>query len=281
MRLAPGLQQAHPSLARLHRGFERAAQAFRGFRLDDHPVDDDVDRFPRCDGRGEHLRVDLLESGGLAAQPQPRVPRFFHCLQRVFLPLPQPERQRRQDDETGARGQGGCGLEQLLEAVGVHRGAAPQAAGPADLGVKSADVVVEAGRGRRGRAGIASPGAGLVRGQGGGQPVDAGDPGPAQPGRRGPRPGCIERREETTPRLGVEGVEHQGGFPRAGDAADGHEPPVREIDVDLAEVVLRGPADGDGAVHSIVLPGEVCPAGSRQDTHRAARRVPAEDRPVP
>ena len=261
IRLLSRLPQRYASFARIDRGLERTPQASHGLRLDDQPVDDDVHRLPGGDGRGELLRVDLLENGGLPAQPQPRVPGFFHLLQQVVVPMPKPERKRRQDDETRAFRQSGGGFEQLLGALRVHRGAAPQAVGVADLGKERADVVVETCRGRRGRAGVASPGARLVRGQSRGKPVDAGDPGPAQPGgcRASGPPGC-ERGEEAPARLGIEGVEHQRGFPRARDPADRHELPVRQVDVDFAEVVLRGPADGDRAVHLITLSGRDGPA---------------------
>ena len=50
--------------------------------------------------------------------------------------------------------------------------------------------------------------------------------------------------------LGVDGIEGERGFARAGDAGDDGEGIVRDIDVDRLEVVGAGAADGDLVIHS-------------------------------
>src|SRR6202041_790205 len=47
--------------------------------------------------------------------------------------------------------------------------------------------------------------------------------------------------------LGIDGVESERGFARAGQAGEHHQPVARDVEVDILEVMLACAADGDHA----------------------------------
>ena len=132
-------------------------------------------------------------------------------------------------------------LVNLFEAVTVDRRATSGTQRLPHPGEESAEEVVEAGQGgHRGARALSSPI--LVDGYGGSQSGYLLNLRGTQPanGGGGQRLQC---EKEPAPGLGVDGVEGQRGLPGAGDAAEGDEAPVRDIQVQVLQVVHTGLAN--------------------------------------
>ena len=151
----------------------------------------------------------------------------------------------------GAFGEGEEGGDDLVDGVALDDAAAVEAGDGAAAGVEEAEVVVDFGGGGDGGAGVA----GLVLlldGDGGGEAVHVVDVGffdaleeLAGVGGEGFDVAALA--------FGVDGVEGERGFARAGDAADDGEGVVGDVDVDVLEVVGARAADGDLVIHAKLL----------------------------
>ena len=157
--------------------------------------------------------------------------------------------------DDGEEGVGACafgeceeGGDDLVDGVVFDDAAAVQAGDGAAAGVEEAEVVVDFGCGGDGGAGVAGL-IFLLDGDGGGEAVHVVDV------------GLFDALEELAGvggegfdvaalAFGVDGVEGEGGFAGAGDAADDGEGVVRDVDVDALQVVGAGSADGDLVIHS-------------------------------
>ena len=152
--------------------------------LQRHPVDPDP---------GEALLGQVVEQGAVLALAAPD--------------------HRRHDLEAGPLGQLEDPVDDLLRGLARHGPPADRAVGMADAGIQKAQVVVDLGDGPDGRAGVAG-GRLLVDGDGRGQALDEVDvrlvhlaQELAGVGREGLDVAALA--------LGVDGVEGQGGLPRA------------------------------------------------------------------
>ena len=130
--------------------------------------------------------------------------------------------------------------------LGGDRPAALRAVALADAGVEDAQVVVNLGDGADGRARVAA-GRLLLDADGRRQAAEVIDVGLLQLAEE--LPGVAGQRLDVAALpLGVERVEGQRALARAADAGEDDELIARQFEIDVAEVVLAGAADDDGAV---------------------------------
>jgi len=120
-------------------------------------------------------------------------------------------------------------------AVGAVRGA--------DRGVEQAQVVVDFGDGADGGAGAAAGGL-LLDGDGWAEAFDRIDVGPLDLIEKLTRVGG-ERFDVAALALGVDGVEGEGAFARAGESGDDGEGVAGDADVDIAQIMLPRATDRD------------------------------------
>ena len=201
---------------------------------------------------------------------------------------------RRQGQGALAQGPGRVGDEEIgIDAVldaeapagragafgGIEREHPPRQAQPvgraAQPGEEEAEVVVDLGQ-RPDRG----PGAGgrrpLADGDGRGEAADVSDLGPPELAQELAGVGG-ERLEVAPLRLAEDDVEDERGFARARNAGDDGHPAVRDVDVDVAEIVLRGVTDGQD-VHGGLLsprarPGQTAGRNMRQGISRGALQI--------
>src|SRR5262249_11046651 len=142
--------------------------------------------------------------------------------------------------------QGEDAADDLLAGLGGDGPAALRTVALADAGVEDAQVVVDLGDGADGRARVAA-GRLLLDADGrrqAGEVIDVGllELAEELPGVAG------EGRDVAGLPLRVERVERQGRLARAAHAGEDDELVARQVEVDVAEVVLAGAADDDAAV---------------------------------
>ena len=138
------------------------------------------------------------------------------------------------------------GSDDLVDGVVADDAAAVEAGDGAAAGVEEAEVVVDLGGGGDGGAGIARL-IFLLDGDGGGEAVHVVDIGLFDALQELAGVGG-ERFDVAALAFGVDGVEGEGRFAGAGDAADDGERVVGDVDVDGFEVVGARAADDDGVV---------------------------------
>ena len=220
-------------------GLQRVGEARLDPRLDHQAVDDDLDG----------VLLVLVELGGLGqlikgavdTHPHETVGLQLFQLLAVF-PLALPHH-RRQKEEPRPFGHGEDAVDHLLHRLAGDLLAALVAMHPADPGKEEAQVIVDFGDGADGGTGILR-GRLLLDGDRRGKPLDRLDIGLlhlleelAGVGGEGfdiaPLP------------LGINGIEGQGRFTRAGDAGDDHQLVAGDGDVDALEVVLASAFDDD------------------------------------
>ncbi len=137
-----------------------------------------------------------------------------------------------------ARREGEDALDDLLGGLAGDLAAAAGAVGHADRGVEEAEVVVDFCDGADGGAGAAA-GRFLLDGNGRGEAFDGVDIGPldlveelARVGRKGFDVAALA--------FGVDGVEGEGGLPGSGEAGDHGKGIPRDLDADVAQIMLAG-----------------------------------------
>ena len=148
-----------------------------------------------------------------------------------------------EDGDAFAGSEGDDALDDLVGGLARDGAAAVGAVRLADGGVEEAEVVVDLGDGADGGAGAAAGGL-LLDGDGGAEAVDGVDVGPLHLVEELAGVGG-EGLDVAALALGVDGVEGERGFARAGEAGDDGQGVARDGDVDVAEVVLAGSAHGD------------------------------------
>src|SRR5262249_43208948 len=136
--------------------------------------------------------------------------------------------------------------QDLLAALGGDRPATLGTVPLADPGVEDAEVVVDLGDGADGRARVAT-GRLLLDADRGRQPAQVVHVGLLHLPHE--LPGVARQRLDVAPlALRVQGAERQRRLPRARDAGEDDQLVAGQVEVDVAEVVLAGAADDDGAV---------------------------------
>ena len=236
--IAPPLhrRQTDLSLADLQRGLQRALQAPSGIRLDHQTIHHHLETPPL-----QVRWIRLLHEQRLTVLSDATISDPVDPVQKggpVFLRGHSPGRQHQQ---SGSLGQTGGGFVDLFEALPLNRGAAVQAMRLAQAGEEQAQIVIDPGQGGHGRAGIL-PGAALPDGDGRRQALQMLDPGRPESAHQGlARP--VYGHQVAPPGLGVDGVEGQRGFPRTRNTADRDQVTVRQVHVQVLQVVLGRAAD--------------------------------------
>jgi hypothetical protein len=230
------------ALSEVEGGGDGVSEAVALGRADDEPVDHDFDvmfaAFGEFGGRvevcGGAIDADAHESGGAEFVPE-RIKGF------AFVSC-----DGRHDDDASSVGVVEESCDDFVEGLGSDGGIAGGAEGVAESSEEDAEVVVDFGGGADGGA-RGFGGGFLFDGDGGEESLDLFDP------------GFLEGREELAGVRGegfdvaalpfrVEGIDGEGGFSGAGGAgADGHGV-VRDLDIDIFEIILRSATDIDGFV---------------------------------
>ncbi len=155
---------------------------------------------------------------------------------------------RGQHEEPRPLRQGEDAADDLLAGLGGDRPVALRAVPLADAGVEHAQVVGDLGDGADGRARVAA-GRLLLDADRRRQPAEVIDVGLRQLAEE--LAGVAGQRFDVAPLpLGVERVEGERGLARAADAGEDDQLVARQFEIDVAEVVLAGPANDDGlSVH--------------------------------
>ncbi len=227
----PALAAAEPRLARLDQALPLVRAPAEAVHHHPHG------------GRPARQARQRLQRHGLTVQADPREPRTQQ-IRGLLLPRHAlRERDRRQDQ------QGLAGLPAFrfardrTRAVHRHDAIAGRAMHGAEAREQQAEMVEDLGRGPD-RGTCAARRRRLLDGDRRREPVDAVHVGARQPLEELPGVGR-DRLDVAALSLGVERVEGQRGLPRARHARDHREPPSRQVEVEVLEVVLAGPADGD------------------------------------
>ena len=233
------------AVGQLQRGLERVGEAPLDAVAPHEPVDDDLDRVLLVAGQ-----LDLV--GGLvdlAVDPGPGEALGGQVgEQRLVGALAAPHHGR-QHLEAGAVGQLHDAVDDLLGRLPGDLGAALGAVGHADAGVEQAQVVVDLGDRADGRPRVAR-GALLVDRDGRRQALDEVDVGLVHLPEElaGVR---RQRLDVAALALGVDGVEGQRRLPRPREAREHDQLLARQLEADVAEVVLAGTADHQRISHGV------------------------------
>ncbi len=217
-------------------------QARPHFRLELQPVDDDLDVV--LDAAVE-LEV-VGQPHDLAIDAGADEAALEHVLEEVLVLALLAAHHGRQDEEARPLRQGQDAGEDLFARLGGDGPAAVGAVALADAGEEDAQVVVDLGDGADGRARIAA-GRLLLDADGRRQAAEVIDVGLLQLAEELAGVGR-QRLDVAALALGVERVEGQRDLAGAADAGEDDQLVARQVEVDVAEVVLAGAADDDGAV---------------------------------
>ena len=152
---------------------------------------------------------------------------------------------RREQIKPRAFGQRHDAVDHLRHGLALDRQAGRRRIGHADARPEQPHVVVDLGDGADGRARIARGGL-LLDGNGRRQAVDLVDVRLLHHLQELPRIGR-QAFDIAALALGIDGVEGERGFARAGQAGEHHQPVARNVEIDIFEVVLARAADGDHA----------------------------------
>ena len=252
---------------------ERLGLARAGLRsLHDHqpaaPLEGQLDRIgqPRADRGRRHEAVDDHFDGVVALTVQhrrlvqhhlfavhaesgkPLAPQFVEEL--LLRPLA-PADHRGHQGQLGARRARKQLVDDLLGVLPLDGPPARRAVGPRDVAVEQAQVVVDLGRRRDDRAGIAARGPLLDRDRRR-EPLDVVDLGLLQLAEE--LAGIGREALDIAPLpLGIERVEGQRRLARAAQAGDDRQPVPRDADVDVLEIVLARALDQDVVLHGGAL----------------------------
>ena len=163
-----------------------------------------------------------------------------------MLPLFTPDH-RGQHLNPGALGQGHDLVDDLIHRLLADFFAALGAVGGPHPGPEKAEVVVNLRHRPHGGPGVFAGGF-LVDGDGGGEAVDVVHVGLFHLAQE--HPGVGGQGLHIPPlALGIDGVEGQGGFPRAGQAGDDHQLVPGDGDVDVFQVIGAGAFDVNVRLH--------------------------------
>ena len=206
-------------------------------------VDDDLDLVLLVAGEALVALEELVDVDDLAVDARPHVALPGEVLEQGVVLALAPTHDRGEHLEAGALGQQHDAVDDLLGGLPLEPGAVVRAVLGADAGVQQAQVVVDLGDRADGRAGVAA-GRLLVDRDRRGQPVDDVDVGLVHLPEE--LAGVRRQRLDVPPlALGVDRVEGEARLARARQAREHDQPVARQLDVDVPEVVLAGPADAD------------------------------------
>ncbi len=245
------------SLGQAERRLQRVGQPpLDAFPLD-QPVDDHLDGVDLI--AGQPGRVSKLVDRPVNAGPGEALAGQL-LQQALVLALATPDHGG-QHLEAGAVGQLQDAVDDLLRGLALDHGAVPRAVGHPDAGVQQPQVVVDLGDGPDRGAGIAGRRL-LVDGDRRGQPLDEVHVrlvhlAQELPGVAG------ERLHVAALSLGVDGVEGQRALPRAGQPGEDDEPVSRQVQRDVAKVVLAGPPNHKHACVKVAWHHSRVPANAR------------------
>jgi len=256
-------EEADQSLAESDRLLHRLGEAGASIRRQLHPVIDDLDGVPLVAGE----RDLLVEAADLAVDAHPDEALVAELRELLaILPLPL-------EHDRGAHGDAATGpvevglLHDAVDRVALdHRIAAGTVRGP-EPGVEEPEVIEDLGDRPDGGAGISGDRL-LVDADRRAEPLDVLHPRPVEAPEVLARVGG-EALHEATLSLATDDVVGQGGLPRAGETGDDDQPVPGDLEVDIPEVVLRGPADDDRGAHRINRPPASAP--SRRRLRRGGR----------
>ncbi len=243
-------------------GLDRVGQPAPGLGLDGEAVDDDLDRVLLLLLQGGHV----LEPDHDAVDADARVALGLQLAEQVgVLPLALAHH-RREHLEARARGQFQHLVDDLLRGLpGDHR-TADRAVGHADAGVQQPQVVVDLGDRAHRRARVAGCGL-LVDGHRRGQSLDEVDVGLVHLAEElaGVRRQALD---VATLALGEDRVEREAGLARPRQPREDDQGVAREVERDVLEVVLTGPAYDQSLTHV-----GSSPAGRVQQSRDGASNV--------
>ena len=173
---------------------------------------------------------------------------------------------RRQEIKPRALGQRHDAVDHLRDGLALDRQPGRRRIGHADPRPEKPHVVVDLGDGADGRARIARSGF-LLDGDGGRQAVDLID---VRLLHHLKELAGVSRQalDIAALALGIDGVEGERGFARAGQAGEHHQLVARNVEIDVFEVVLAGAADRD---HAGVAPASLVIRAVEQIVHANRR----------
>ena len=164
---------------------------------------------------------------------------------------------RGQDLEAGALGQLEDAVDDLLGGLAGHRAPAVRAVGMADAGVEQPQVVVDLGDRPDRRARVPRGGL-LVDGDGRRQALDEVDVGLVHLAEELAGVGR-QRLDVAALALGVDGVEGERGLARAREPGEDDQLVPGQVEGDVTQVVLAGPANDQMIGHPSEDTGGLCP----------------------
>ena len=200
-----------------------------------------------CSYRARFERGALGQLHHLAVDPGPGEALLGQVVEeRLVLPLAPPHH-RGEHLEARPLGQVEDAVDDLLRRLAGHGPPAVGAVGPAHPGVEQPQVVVDLGDRAHRRAGVAAGGL-LVDGDGRRQSLDEVDVGLVHLPQELPG---VRRQRLDVPALafGVDGVEGERRLARPRQAGEDDEPVTRQLERDVAQVVLPRPADHQPVGH--------------------------------
>ena len=251
----------------LERRLDRLGQALAHVVTPDEAVDDHLDGVHLVAGQGHLGPVGQLQ--GDAVDPDPGEALLGQVVeQRGVLALAAPHH-RGQDLEPRALGELEHPVDDLLGGLARHGPPADRAVGVADAGVEQAQVVVDLGDGPHRRAGVAG-GRLLVDGDGRRETLDEVHVGLVHLAQELTGVGR-ERLDVAALALGVDGVEGEGGLPRPRQPGEDDQPVPGQVEGDVAQIVLAGPANDQTVGHPVRIPvGCVTPGRAYSKTRSSS-----------
>ena len=164
-----------------------------------------------------------------------------------------PAHHRREQIKPRAFRQRHDAVDHLRNGLALDRQSGGRRIGHADTRPEKPHIVVDLGDGADGRARIARGGL-LLDGNGGREAVDLVDVRLLHHLQELPRV-SREAFHIAALALGIDGVEGERGFARAGQAGEHHELVARDVEVDIFKIVLARAADGDHAGVTVLAAG--------------------------
>ena len=233
----------------LERLFERIRKPRRDVRPHHEAIDHDVDVV------GEFL-VERRHLGNLVkgAVDFDALVALLHKVGELLAVLAlAPAHHRREQIKPRAFRQRHDAVDHLRNGLALDRQSGGRRIGHADARPEKPHIVVDLGDGADGRARIARGGL-LLDGNGGREAVDLVDVRLLHHLQELPRV-SREAFHIAALALGIDGVEGERGFARAGQAGEHHEPVARDVEVDIFKIVLARAADGDHAGVTVLAAG--------------------------
>ena len=252
---------------------DRLGQALPNVVAADEAVDHHLDGVGLVAGQVDLGPVGQLEGDAIDSDPGETLLGQVVEQGRV-LPLAATDH-RCHDLEPGALRELEHPVDDLLGGLAGHRTAALGTVGMTDAGVEQPQVVVDLGDGPDRRTGIARCRL-LVDGDGRGQTLDEVHVGLVHLAQELAGVGR-ERLDIAALALGVDGVEGQGRFPRTRQPGEDDQLVPGQIEGDVLEIVLAGPANDQTVGHPVEDTGGVChpgPAAASGRPDRAAVSAP-------